>query len=99
MANRRTWAVYIANVYYLNGLNCSNIVAREDAGGDTILWQEERMTAFLARTWFIWWPVAVVVITRWFQVATANDGSMVSSPNDNGARSRAPEIDSNAVGV
>jgi hypothetical protein len=40
------------------------------------------MTAFLARTWFIWWTVAVLVIMRWFQVATHNDGSTVSSLND-----------------
>jgi hypothetical protein len=26
------------------------------------------MAAFLAKTWFIWWTVAVVVIMRWFRL-------------------------------
>lgn len=55
------------------------------------------MTAFLARTWFIWWTVAVVIIMRWFQVAAADETPMASSATDGGAGSHAPEIDSNAV--
>jgi hypothetical protein len=43
------------------------------------------MAAFLAKTWFIWWTVAVVVIMRWFQVAVADHTSAASSSNGDAA--------------
>jgi hypothetical protein len=31
------------------------------------------MAVFFAKTWFLWWALAVVIITRWFRVAAADD--------------------------
>jgi hypothetical protein len=28
------------------------------------------MADFITRTWFVWWAVAVIIVVRWFQVAT-----------------------------
>jgi hypothetical protein len=33
------------------------------------------MAAFFAKTWFLWWALAVVIITRWFRVAADDDPS------------------------
>jgi hypothetical protein len=52
------------------------------------------MAAFFARTWFIWWTVAVVVIVRWFQVAGASETETIPSPSDGAAGSTESEMDS-----
>ena len=31
------------------------------------------MAAFFAKTWFLWWMVAVVIVMRWFHVAGVNE--------------------------
>jgi hypothetical protein len=31
------------------------------------------MAVFFAKTWFLWWAFAIVIITRWFHVAAADD--------------------------
>jgi len=43
------------------------------------------MLAFFAKTWFLWWSFAVVVILRWFQVAAAaneqGESDLIPEPN------------------
>jgi hypothetical protein len=33
------------------------------------------MAVLFAKTWFLWWAFAVVIITRWFSVAADDDPS------------------------
>lgn len=41
------------------------------------------MAIFMAKTWFLWWTIAAVVIVRWFQVAAVfGDAAATSSQND-----------------
>jgi hypothetical protein len=33
------------------------------------------MAELFTKTWFLWWALAVVIITRWFRVAADDDPS------------------------
>jgi hypothetical protein len=45
---------------------------------------EETMAEFFEKTWFIWWVVASIVISRWFHV-TSVDNADESSASDAGS--------------
>jgi hypothetical protein len=41
------------------------------------------MISFLAKTWFVWWMLAVVFILRWFHVLSAHpESDVLDSPGD-----------------
>jgi hypothetical protein len=44
------------------------------------------MAAFFAKTWFLWYALAVVIITRWFHVAASDVESDVSIHEDADAK-------------
>jgi len=41
------------------------------------------MISFLAKTWFVWWMLAVVFILRWVHVLPADpESDLLESPKD-----------------
>jgi hypothetical protein len=48
------------------------------------------MATFFAKTWFLWYALAVLIIMRWFHVASANRESEV--PVHHRDESEAPPI-------
>jgi hypothetical protein len=44
------------------------------------------MIAFIERTWFFWWMVAVLVILRWFHLFSSETDERVLDASDSGTR-------------
>jgi len=48
------------------------------------------MAEFFSKTWFLWWAIAVVIIVRWFQVATPENPSVPVPPPGKDAAPETP---------
>jgi hypothetical protein len=53
------------------------------------------MIAFIERTWFFWWIVAVLVILRWFHIFSSQTDERAHEASDSGTRESS--TDSNQI--
>ena len=44
------------------------------------------MIAFIEKTWFFWWIVAVLVILRWFHIFSSRTDERAYEASDSGSR-------------